>query len=119
MSPTLLHNYIGGSKSASTGASTAPVYNPSTGEVIALTPLSPADDVDTAVRAATEAFAKWKETPVYNRAAILFQYKALLEQNFAELSRLITRENGKTIAEAQATCGVASMSWISPAASRI
>ncbi len=101
MSPTLLHNYIGGLPSASTGSSTAPVYNPSTGEVIALTPLSPAADVDAAVRVATEAFAKWKETPVYYRAAILFRYKALLEENFADLSQLITRENGKTLAEAQ------------------
>ena len=35
------------------------------------------------------------------RTEILFRYKALLEERFDELSRLITRENGKTLAEAQ------------------
>jgi malonate-semialdehyde dehydrogenase (acetylating)/methylmalonate-semialdehyde dehydrogenase len=98
---TLLQNYVGGRWTASTAKDSTPVFNPSTGETIAKTPLSVAADVDRAVKTAAEAFRGWKETPVFKRATILFQYKALLEQHFAELSALITRENGKTLAEAQ------------------
>ena len=100
-SAPILENYVGGKWAASTAAATVPVFNPSTGEVIANTPLSPAADVDRAVSIASSAFQEWKEMPVYKRATILFQYKALLEQHFDEISRLITRENGKTLAEAQ------------------
>lgn len=98
--PTL-QNFTGGRWVPSTATATIPVFNPSTGEIIARTPLSPAADVDHAVRDAAEAFPGWSETPVYKRASILFQYKALLEKHFLELARLITRENGKTLAEAQ------------------
>jgi malonate-semialdehyde dehydrogenase (acetylating)/methylmalonate-semialdehyde dehydrogenase len=98
---TTLQNYLGGQWTPSTATGKVAVYNPSTGEIIAHTPLSPAADVDRAVQSAAQAFPAWKDTPVYKRATILFQYKALLEQHFAEISRLITRENGKTLAEAQ------------------
>ena len=100
-SAPILKNYLGGSWSLSKATESVPVYNPSTGEVIAQTPLSSAADVGDAVKMAAAAFRGWKETPVYKRAAILFQYKALLEQHFAELNALITRENGKTLSEAQ------------------
>lgn len=77
------------------------VFNPSTGEVIGHVPLGGATEVDAAVDAATQAFASWSRTPAPKRAACLFRYRQLLEQHFTELARLITRENGKTFAEAQ------------------
>jgi malonate-semialdehyde dehydrogenase (acetylating) / methylmalonate-semialdehyde dehydrogenase len=98
--PTL-QNFTGGRWTKSTASEVVPVFNPSTGGIIARTPLSPAADVDLAVRNAAEAFPSWSETPVYKRASILFQYKALLEKHFQEIAQLITRENGKTLAEAQ------------------
>src|SRR5207302_3422030 len=97
----ILQNYLGGKWTASSATTTVPVHNPSTGQTIAHTPLSPAQDVDRAVEIAADAFLSWKETPILRRAAILFQFKALLEQHFAEITALITRENGKTLAEAQ------------------
>jgi malonate-semialdehyde dehydrogenase (acetylating) / methylmalonate-semialdehyde dehydrogenase len=57
--------------------------------------------VSEAVRAAREAFPKWRETPVVQRARFLFKFKSLLEQNFEEIARLVTQENGKTIDEAR------------------
>ena len=47
-----LQNFVGGTWTASTASSTVPVHNPSTGEIIAETPLSPAADVAAAVAAA-------------------------------------------------------------------
>lgn len=77
------------------------VHNPSTGEVIARTPMCSAETVDSVVKTAQQAFREWSTTPIATRTAVLFRYKALLEAHFEELSQLVTQENGKTLAEAQ------------------
>ncbi|MFA5263288.1 MAG: CoA-acylating methylmalonate-semialdehyde dehydrogenase [Opitutaceae bacterium] len=97
----MLTNFINGSWIAASGSATSPVYNPSTGEVIAETPLSSAADVDSAVQAARKAFIGWGATPASKRATVMFRYRELLELNFEALARLVTRENGKTLAEAR------------------
>lgn len=93
--------FIGGEWRTLADVPTSPVHNPSTGNVIAETPLCEARHVDEAVEAAAAAFPAWWETPAVERARVLFQFKALLEQNFEELIRLNTREHGKTLAESR------------------
>src|SRR5580658_3622027 len=93
--------YIGGEWRTLSDVATTPVHNPSTGNVIAESPLCGARHVDEAVQAADAAFPDWWETPPVERARILFRFKALLEQNFEELIRLNTREHGKTLAESR------------------
>jgi len=92
---------MGGEWRTLTDVATAPVHNPSTGNVIAETPLCGPREVDEAVEAAAAAFPSWCETPPVERARVLFQFKSLLEQNFEELIRLNTREHGKTLAESR------------------
>jgi malonate-semialdehyde dehydrogenase (acetylating) / methylmalonate-semialdehyde dehydrogenase len=77
------------------------VYNPATGEIIAAVPLADADQVDRAVRAAAAAFPEWSDTPALRRARVLFRFKALLEQHHDELAAIVTREHGKTLADAK------------------
>lgn len=79
-----------------------PVYNPSTGQVIARTPAGSAADVDAAVAAAATALPEWAETPVVVRARVMFAYRELIAKHFDELARLLTREHGKTHGEARA-----------------
>jgi malonate-semialdehyde dehydrogenase (acetylating)/methylmalonate-semialdehyde dehydrogenase len=83
------------------GAARSPVFNPSLGEVIAELSLGGAAEVDAAVRAAHAAFPAWADTPVVERARIMFRYRTLLEQNFEPIARLICREHGKTYTEAR------------------
>ena len=90
-----VRNLIGGAWEDGNGGETEPVYNPATGEVIAETPLSTADDLDRAVEKARAAFGEWAATPVGERARVLFRFKMLLENNFEELRDLVTLENGK------------------------
>lgn len=78
-----------------------PVYNPSTGEVIARTPVCTSKHVEAAVAAADAAFPGWWETPASERARVLFKFKALLEECFEELAHCITREHGKTLVESR------------------
>lgn len=82
-------------------AETSSVHNPSTGEIIAQTPMCGADVVDEVVASAKAAFPGWMETPPIERARVLFRYKMLLEDSFEELARIVNREHGKTMTEAR------------------
>jgi len=95
-------------------------YNPSTGQVIARLPFATKDETDKVVQIAHAALPAWSETPVVERARIMFKFRTLIEANFDELARLVTREHGKTFPEARAeiqrgmevvefACGVPSM----------
>jgi len=96
----VIQNYIAGEWVESSTSLREKVYNPATGEVIAEVPLSTKEDVDKAVRAANEAFKGWSKTAVPKRARILFKYQQLLVDNWDELARLVTIENGKSFNEA-------------------
>ncbi|WP_050180115.1 CoA-acylating methylmalonate-semialdehyde dehydrogenase [Domibacillus robiginosus] len=95
-----LQNYINGEWVDSLSSQTETVVNPATGEEIAQVPLSIKEDVDRAVQAASEAFKTWSQTAVPKRARILFKYQQLLVDNWEELAKLITIENGKSLSEA-------------------
>lgn len=77
------------------------VHNPSTGEVIARTPLGGEREVDAAVEAAVKAFDSWSTTPVSQRAKILFDCRERVRDESEPLARLISLENGKTFEEAR------------------
>ncbi|MCM3787173.1 CoA-acylating methylmalonate-semialdehyde dehydrogenase [Domibacillus indicus] len=95
-----LQNYINGEWVDSLSSQTETVVNPATGEEIAQVPLSTKEDVDRAVQAASEAFKTWSQTAVPKRARVLFKYQQLLVDNWEELAKLITIENGKSLSEA-------------------
>src|SRR5947199_4511637 len=96
-----LDNFIGGQWVKSRATEFFDVHNPAVGDVIGRTPLSTGADVDAAVKAATAAFPSWRETPVNARAQVLYKFKALLEQHFEEMARIVTTEHGKTLDEAR------------------
>ncbi|MCQ6559168.1 CoA-acylating methylmalonate-semialdehyde dehydrogenase [Paenibacillus mendelii] len=96
----ILKNWINGTWTEAVSERTEAVYNPATEEILAYVPLSSSEDVDSAVQAAKDAFRTWSRTPVPRRARILFKYQQLLVDNWEELAKLITRENGKSYAEA-------------------
>jgi malonate-semialdehyde dehydrogenase (acetylating)/methylmalonate-semialdehyde dehydrogenase len=96
-----LQNFIGGKWVRSSSGQIEDVPNPATGEVLARIAYAGADEVDAAVTAASKAYAPWRETPVVERARVMFRYTQLLEDHFAELARHVTDENGKTLEEAR------------------
>ncbi len=98
---SLLPNLIDGDWRPSGTERSEPVYNPADGTVLARVPLSTPDEVDAAVGAAAEAFPSWRDTPVTDRAQLMFRYKNLLEENSEEIARLVSRENGKLLVDAR------------------
>jgi malonate-semialdehyde dehydrogenase (acetylating)/methylmalonate-semialdehyde dehydrogenase len=97
-----VRNYIGGEFVTGDTHPHLDVFNPADGSVISRVPLSPGGEVDRAVQAAKRAFPAWSATPIKERVQVFFRYKTLLEQNIAELARIVTEENGKIDNEARA-----------------
>ena len=88
---------------ASAGGRGAPVFNPSTGDVIARVPLASVDETNAAVEAAAAALPAWADTPVVERARLMFRFRELLLRDFEEIAQTVTREHGKTLVEARAS----------------
>jgi malonate-semialdehyde dehydrogenase (acetylating)/methylmalonate-semialdehyde dehydrogenase len=99
---SLAPHFIGGLWQRGQSNESMEVLNPATAEVLASVPLAGAAEVDAAVSAAREAFPAWRRTPPQDRIQFLFRFKQLLEQHASEIARLITQENGKTLAESRA-----------------
>jgi malonate-semialdehyde dehydrogenase (acetylating)/methylmalonate-semialdehyde dehydrogenase len=79
----------------------SPVFNPSTGDVVAECPMGGAAEVSAAVEAAAAAFPAWRDTPVIERARLFFRYRQLVEASFERLCASVSLEHGKTLAEAK------------------
>src|SRR5450432_2022524 len=92
---------IGGEWRELRGMDSSPVYNPSRGEVISEVPMCGAAVVNDAVTAAADTFPAWRDTPPVERARLFFRYRQLVEENFERICQLVTREHGKTLAEAR------------------
>ncbi len=59
-------------------------------------------DTDRAVANARAAFGPWRELPVVERARHFFRYADALERRREDLAVSVSRENGKTLADARA-----------------
>ncbi len=81
---------------------TATVFNPSTGQAIAKVPLCSAKQTNEVVQSAVNAFEPWSQTPVVERARIMFRVRQIMDARFNEIAALVTREHGKTLAESRA-----------------
>ncbi|MET3134146.1 malonate-semialdehyde dehydrogenase (acetylating)/methylmalonate-semialdehyde dehydrogenase [Oxalobacteraceae bacterium GrIS 1.11] len=96
-----ISHFINGALVDSEGGRHADVFNPALGEPVARVALGTAQDVNAAVEAAAAAFPSWSATPPLTRARVLFKYLQLCQQHTDEFAAMLTREHGKTFADAQ------------------
>ena len=75
------------------------VRNPYTGAVLAAVTDCGAEEARRAADASVAAFARWKKTTAYERAAILRRWQDLLLTHQNELGRLMALEMGKPVLE--------------------
>ena len=87
MIETLPLYYDGKTQAAPAGVEHLTLKAPATGEPYAQVPLCGADTVDHVVRSALAAFPGWRETPVVERARVLFRYRQILEGEADALAR--------------------------------
>lgn len=98
---TKLQHIINGAKVNGTSDSIFEIYNPSTGKIVTKMQGAGSEDVKKAIDAAHDAFEGWKKVSPSMRAQIMFNYRDLLNKNLYELAELISREHGKTLADAK------------------
>ena len=93
-------NWINGRMDPSASGRAGDIHNPATGETIGTVAFASLEEVDQAVAAAKAAFAGWRTTPLSRRAEVMFRLRDLVAQNRQQLAAILTRENGKTTADA-------------------
>jgi malonate-semialdehyde dehydrogenase (acetylating)/methylmalonate-semialdehyde dehydrogenase len=97
---TIAHR-IGGEATRASSTRTAPVFDPSSGQVQREVLLAEPADVDAAVQAAKAAFATWRDVSVSRRARVMFAFRELVAKHTHELARIIAAEHGKTVEDAR------------------
>src|SRR5687767_9284696 len=96
------NNFINGQWISSHTNKTFPVYNPAhKSEVVALCQASDGADVTRAVDAAANAFEAWSRTSPIKRGGYLNKAAQILAARRDEAATLLTREEGKILAESR------------------
>ncbi|HVN68085.1 MAG TPA: CoA-acylating methylmalonate-semialdehyde dehydrogenase [Candidatus Binatia bacterium] len=80
---------------------TLQVHDKATREVIGEVAVARSDEANRVVERARTAFETWSRVPVVERARMLFRYADALERRREDLALSVSRENGKTIADAR------------------
>jgi acyl-CoA reductase-like NAD-dependent aldehyde dehydrogenase len=97
----ILKNFINGELRDSTGGLVQDLNPADVTDVVAEAPASTAADAAEACEAAAKAFETWRHTPAPVRGQLLFRVQREMEERQQQLAEALTREEGKTIAEAR------------------
>ena len=97
---TQITHWINGAPDSKKPERTGDIYNPATGKVTGTVAFGNAATVDSAVSAATAAFAEWRHSSLTKRTQVLFTFRELVQQNKEKIAALITAEHGKVLSDA-------------------
>ena len=113
--------YIDGSWHDAEDGSTKPVLNPATGETVAAVSRCGQSETRRAVAAAHRAFPDWRRRTADERAAALQRLHELILAHREDLSRIITVEQGKPLAESrkEIEIGAGYIRWFAEEARRV
>ena len=102
-SAELLRNqaFINGTWCGADDGATFPVIDPATAEVLAAVPRMGAVEARRAIDAAEAALPLWRGMTAKARAGIMRRWSDLMLANTEELAQLLTREQGKPLAESK------------------
>ncbi len=78
-----------------------PVYDPSTGSIIAETPCCTLEEVDDAIISARNAYPGWSSMTPHKRAQLFFNLRNLMREHLDELTLSVATENGKNWSESK------------------
>jgi succinate-semialdehyde dehydrogenase/glutarate-semialdehyde dehydrogenase len=115
-----LHNFIAGEWRDAVGSARYPVSNPASGVDFTSVPDSSDADARAATDAAHAAFDTWRERTARERAQFLKRWHAAIVANSEDLARIISREQGKPLAEArgEVAYGASYVEWFAEEAVR-
>jgi malonate-semialdehyde dehydrogenase (acetylating)/methylmalonate-semialdehyde dehydrogenase len=93
-------HWIGGKSWPGASGATGDIYDPATGQVTGTVDFASAAEVDTAVSAAAEAAAGWRNASLARRTGVMFAFRELVRARTDELAALISSEHGKVTSDA-------------------
>lgn len=77
------------------------VHDPATNKVVTRVPKATQDEMKTALESNKKAFKSWSNQSILTRQQVMFKLQALIKDNMGELAKNITKEQGKTLADAE------------------
>ena len=92
-----LANFINGKSVDSTSGETTSIINPSTGQAYASAPKSNSADIDSAFKAASDAFPGWRDSTPSQRQLALLRIADAIESKQKELIEIESQNTGKPI----------------------
>jgi len=98
---TDLNMFVNGKFIESANTRRLQVLNPANGELVGTVPVATEAEVDAACRAAHAAFLKWRDTPAATRGQMMMNAINAIRGHVDEIANLLTREQGKTLANAK------------------
>src|SRR6056300_1107024 len=113
--------YVNGQWCSAESSARLAIKNPATGDVIAEVAKVGAEETRRAIEAAETAMTAWRAVPAKQRAAILRNWFNLVMENQEDLARIMTVEQGKTLAESrgEVAYGASYIEWFAEQAKRI
>lgn len=97
-----VQNFINGTFKTGSSSKNIAVISPLDGSPLSSFNESTMKDLNEIVAAAEKAQKIWEKVTIKERVQVFYRYKRLLEENSAELTEIIYRENGKVHGEAKA-----------------
>ncbi|MFH7585290.1 NAD-dependent succinate-semialdehyde dehydrogenase [Oceanimonas smirnovii] len=112
---------INGDWVAAASQATINVTNPATGETLATVPHLASEEIPAVIEASRLAQKTWAARPAKERAAILRRWFELMQENVDDLALIMTREQGKPLAEAKGEIAYAAsfIEWFAEEAKRV
>jgi succinate-semialdehyde dehydrogenase/glutarate-semialdehyde dehydrogenase len=121
--PRLLRQqcYVGGSWVDADSKKTITVTDPATGETVGTVPSLGVEEVRRAIAAAEAALPAWRAKTAKERAAVLRRWFELIMDAQDDLAILMTREQGKPLAESkgEVAYGASFIEWFAEEAKRV
>ncbi|MEY4723940.1 MAG: hypothetical protein RL043_89 [Pseudomonadota bacterium] len=113
--------FVGGRWVDAIDGRTFEVQDPATGEMLVRVANMGAAETTSAIEAAQAALGDWKRRPAKDRAAVLKAWFHLMLAHADDLAMLMTREQGKPLAEAkgEVVYGASFVEWFAEEAKRI
>ena len=113
--------YINGEWVDADNGATFEVTNPATGEVVGVVPEMGADETRRAIEGAEAAWTAWRKRTAKDRSAVLKKWQGLMMKNQADLAKIMTLEQGKSLAEATGEIAYAAsfIEWFAEEGKRI
>lgn len=100
MSTEIIEHWKDNSTFTGSSKEALPVFCPATGQQIRSVKAANIEDVNEIVKSSKKAGEVWANTSITARTNVLFNFRALLNENKERIARIVSQEHGKVVSDA-------------------